>query len=210
MPAWDIEEPRDPEAVRTLSKVFVDSGYEIEPVLRTLFNSDFFKESMYQKVKSPVEVVVGTLRMTRDGLGVDPRLEALSKEPGYMGQEILDPPSVEGWHTGKEWINSGSLVKRVNFVADRLNNVELPGVQNMINRIAGSNGQSMSAGALVDHCLDLMGPMEVAESTRAELVENVESEGAISWATDEDYANSSRRTGETMALIAATREYQFG
>ncbi len=210
VPAWDIEEPRDPEAIKLLSKVFVDSGYEIRPVLRTLFNSDFFKEAMYQKVKSPVEVVVGTLRMTQDGLGVDPRLEALSKEPGYMGQEILDPPSVEGWHTGKEWINSGSLVKRVNFVADRVNDVELPGVQSMIRRIAGSNGQSMSAEALVDHCLDLMGPIEVAESTKAELVTNVESEGAISWATDADYAKSSRRVGETLALIAATREYQFG
>ena len=30
VPAWDIEEPRDPEAVRTLSKVLVDSGYEID------------------------------------------------------------------------------------------------------------------------------------------------------------------------------------
>ena len=117
---------------------------------------------------------------------------------------------MEGWHTGKEWINSGSLVKRVNFVADRVNDVELPGVRSMIERIAGSNGQSMSAEALVDHCLDLMGPVEVAESTRSELVTNVESEGAISWATDEDYAKSSRRVGETLALIAATREYQFG
>ena len=27
----------------------------------------------------------------------------------YMGQDLLNPPSVEGWHTGKEWINSGSL-----------------------------------------------------------------------------------------------------
>ena len=117
---------------------------------------------------------------------------------------------MEGWHTGREWINSGSLVKRVNFVADRVNNVDLPGVQSMIQRIAGSNGQSMSAEALVDHCLDLMGPVEVAESTKAELVTNVESEGAISWATDADYAKSSRRVGETLALIAATREYQFG
>ncbi len=210
VPAWDIEEPRDPEAVKLLSKVFVDSGYEIRPVLKTLFNSDFFKEAMYQKVKSPVEVVVGTLRMTEDLLGADPRLEEMANHAGYMGQEILDPPSVEGWHTGREWINSGSLVKRVNFVADRVNDVDLPGVQSMIRRIAGSNGQSMSAEALVDHCLDLMGPIEVAESTKAELVTNVESEGAISWATDADYAKSSRRVGETLALIAATREYQFG
>ena len=179
-------------------------------MLKTLFNSDFFKEAMYQKVKSPVEVVVGTLRMTEDLLGADPRLEEMANHAGYMGQEILDPPSVEGWHTGREWINSGSLVKRVNFVADRVNNVDLPGVQSMIRRIAGSNGQSMSAEALVDHCLDLMGPIEVAESTKAELVTNVESEGAISWATDADYAKSSRRVGETLALIAATREFQFG
>ena len=65
MPAWDIESPRDPEAIKILSETLVNSGFEIKPVLRTLFNSDFFKESMYQKVKSPMEVVVGTLITTQ-------------------------------------------------------------------------------------------------------------------------------------------------
>ena len=210
VPAWDIEEPRDPEAIKTLSEVFVSSGYEIRPVLRTLFNSDFFKESMYQKVRSPVEMVVGTIRLTQELQGTDPRLESLAKEPGYMGQDILDPPSVEGWHTGKEWINSGALVKRVNFVADRVNNTSLPGVQSMIKRIAASNGTSMTAERLVDQCLDLMGPLEVSDVTHRELVAQAESDVPISWATDADYDNSARRVGETLALIAATREYQFG
>ena len=209
VPAWNIEEPRDPEAIKTLSETFVDSGYEIEPVLRTLFNSDFFKESMYQKVKSPVEVVVGTLRLTQDMMGPDPRLEWLGREPGYMGQDIMDPPSVEGWHTGPEWINSGSLVKRVNFVADRLGDTGLPGVQRIIKRVA-LNGSQMTAGALVDRCLDQMGPMDVSESTRKELVAHVETGGPISWSNDEEYESFSQRVGETMALIAATREYQFG
>jgi uncharacterized protein (DUF1800 family) len=36
----------------------------------------------------------------------------------HMGQELLNPPSVEGWHTGKEWIDGGTLVQRINFTAD--------------------------------------------------------------------------------------------
>jgi uncharacterized protein (DUF1800 family) len=96
VPAWNIEEPRDPEAVEMMAKTLVDNNYEIKPVLQAMFNSDFFKAAMHQKVKSPVEVVVGTLRNTADLIGTDPKLEALAKEPGYMGQDILDPPSVEG------------------------------------------------------------------------------------------------------------------
>ena len=187
----------------------MDSGYEITPVLRTLFNSDFFKEAKYQKVRSPIEVVVGTLKLTEDLQGPDPRLDAMAKEPGYTGQDILDPPSVEGWHTGKEWINSGALVKRVNFVADRVSNTELPGIRNIVKRVA-SNGQAMTPEALVDRCLDQMGPLEVTEATRKELISQAESEASISWATGEEYAGLSRRVGEMLALIAATGEYQFG
>ena len=161
-------------------------------------------------VKSPVEVVVGTLTLTGDLAGPDPRLEGMGKEPGYMGQAILDPPSVEGWHTGKEWINSGSLVKRVNFVADRVSDTELPGVKSIVKRVAESNGSAMTAEALVDQCLDLMGPIEMGEHTRRELLSHAESEGSISWAAGDDYARSSRRVGDMLALIAATREYQFG
>ena len=209
VPAWNIEPPRDPEAIKTLSEVFVESEFEIKPVLKTLFNSDFFKESMYQKVKSPVEVVTSTLRLTKDIDGPDPMLESTTKVPGYMGQDFLNPPSVEGWHTGREWINSGSLVKRINFVADRVSNPELPGVQSMISRVAGGD-TAMTAEALVDRCLDQMGPLEVSESTRCELVNHAESEGPISWSDEKGYASFSRRVGDIFALIAATREYQFG
>jgi len=126
-----------------------------------------------------------------------------------MGQDFLEPPSVEGWHTGKEWINSGSLVKRINFVADRLSNVELPGVKDIVRRVAGED-KAISAEALVDRCLDQMGPLEVMESSHGELVAQVESGGSIAYDTDEGYADLSQRVGSTMALIAATREYQFG
>ena len=209
VPAWPIEAPQDREAMETLTQVFVESGYEMTPVLRTLFNSDFFKEATFRKVRNPVEVVVGTLRLTGEVRGADPQLGALAKAPGYMGQDILDPPSVEGWHTGREWINSGALVKRVNFVADRIGDPDLPGVRDIIKRVA-TNGTELSAEQLVDRCLDLMGPLEVAEETHRELVAHVESDGPVSSASDDDYPALSQRVGETLALIAATREYQFG
>ena len=181
VPAWNIEEPRNPEAVRMLAETLVENNYDVKPVLRALFNSDFFKDAMYKKVKNPTEVVVSTLKLTGDLQGPDPRLEAVAREPGYMGQDILDPPSVEGWHTGHEWINSGSLVKRVNFVADRISDTNLPGVKRIVERIASSNGPTMSPDEFVESCLDQMGPLPVSDQTRNELVMQAESEGAVNW-----------------------------
>ena len=104
VPAWQVEPPLDPEAIEILAEALVESDFEIKPVLRTLFNSKFFKESMYLKVKSPVEVIVGTLRATGELLGPDPRLVPFGQYPEYMGQGLHNPPSVEGWNSGKEWV----------------------------------------------------------------------------------------------------------
>ena len=209
VPAWLVEPPRNPEAIELLAETFIESGYEIRPVLRTMFNSDFFKDSMHQKVKSPVEVVVGTLRLVGDLQGPDPRLLDMGQEPGYMGQSLHDPPSVEGWHTGREWINSGSVVKRINFVVDRVSDTDLPGVRNIVDRIA-SGQQAMTPEAFVGRCLEFIGPIDVSEQTRQELVSHVEDEGPVSWTNDEEYLTSSRRVGDMLSLIAATTEFQFG
>ena len=211
-PAWIVEPARDPEAVATLAAALVESDFEIRPVLRTLFNSDFFKSesARFQKVKSPVEVVIGTLNLVGEFQGPTPGLFEVVHDPGYAGQELLDPPSVEGWHTGQEWINSGALVQRINFVADRVRDVEQPGVKLLVDRVAQSNGARMTPAEMVERCLDLMGPLEVEDVTRGQLVEQAERQGSVSWAPGEDYSESAGRVGNTLALIAATKEYQFG
>ena len=84
-------------------------------------------------------------------------------------------------------------------------------MQDIISRVAASNGTAMTADELVDHCLDLMGPLSVKDKTRKELIEYVDGEGgSVSWQSPEDFANASRVTGRVLALIAGTREYQFG
>ena len=211
VPAWPIEPPRNPEAIRTICEAFVKNDYEVKPVLRTIFTSDFFKESMYEHVRNPAEVVAGTLRVTGALSEPHPDWEDVALEPMFMGQSLHDPPSVEGWHTGHEWINSGALVRRVNFMSDKFSDTSLPGVQDIINRVAASNGTAMTADELVDHCLDLMGPLTVKEKTRQELIEYVSGEGgSVSWHSPEAFANASRVTGKVLALISGTREYQFG
>jgi hypothetical protein len=208
VPAWSLEPPRDPQAIETLTKVFRESKCEMKPVLRTLFTSDFFKNARFQHLKSPAEVVVGTLRLVGGHELPKPGYGELSMQPSYMGQDLLNPPSVEGWHTGKEWINSGSLMARINFVAAQVGNPDLPGVQAIIERLKRRG--AMSPDQLVDNCLDLLGPVELGTDTRKELGEQAKSWGEIRWDSDANAQSAARRTAEMLQLIVATREYQFG
>ena len=209
VPSWKDTPPRDMDAIRTLEKAFTENNYEMRPVLRTLFNSDFFKNARFAKMKSPAEVVVGTIRLVKDHTEVKPGLNAIMHECTYMGQDLLNPPSVEGWHTGREWIDSGTLVERVNFVADQVGNPELPGIKLIVDRMSNGTG-TMSPEGFVDGCLDLMGPVEVSEKTLDSLIEHARSGGELSRATAEERSRFAPRVIEMLQLIVSTGEYQFG
>ena len=173
VPQWQDTPPLDPEAIDTLAAAYVEHDHDIRAVLRVLFNSDFFKEARFRRVKSPTEVIIGTLRKTGEYSvpdGGDNGIFMVMEESGFMGQKLLDPPSVEGWHTGEEWITSGSLVDRVNFAAQRLGDASKPGVKKLVGRVSDSGDPSQPT-ELVEACLDVLGPMEVSEDTRALLTE---------------------------------------
>ncbi len=203
VPAWSVTPPRDPEAIDTLAQAFTDSNYDMRSVLRVLFNADFFKEARFAKLKSPAEVVIGTLRMVGGEAFPAPGLGNLSRQVGYMGQELLNPPSVEGWHTGTEWINSGSLMRRINFTASMVGDVNRPGVQALLDKLRAQG--DLSPEALVDACLDLMGPLDVNEPTRQELINHTSLGGPINW----DTPQATERVGELLQLIVSLRDYQF-
>jgi uncharacterized protein (DUF1800 family) len=63
-----------------------------------------------QKIKSPVEFVVGSVRMLEGRVG--PR--HLADLCDALGQSLYYPPSVKGWDGGKDWINSTTLLRRQN------------------------------------------------------------------------------------------------
>lgn len=77
-----------------------ENNYNLKPVLRTLFLSRAFysKEAMGTQVKSPVQFMV---RVAHD-LDTEPvPYAAMARFTAQLGQDLLYPPNVKGWHGGK-------------------------------------------------------------------------------------------------------------
>ena len=77
----------------------------------------------------------------------------------------------------------------------------------MVGRIKAQG--SLTPTEFVDSCLDLVGPLEFSESTRAELLDQANEDGGLNWDTTEESERSERKIGLMLALIAASRDFQF-
>ena len=208
VPAWDTLPPRDPEAVETLVKAYFDSGGDMRSVMRTLLNSEFFKEAQFQRVKSPVELVVGVLKLVDTNRFPDTNVMSYPTATAVMGQQLLNPPTVEGWHTGKEWIDGGTLNERVNFAVNQVADTTKPGVQAIIERLE-KDGGALTPSEFVDRCLDLAGPLEASEETREALLRYAEVGGDLDMTSAGDGESARERIVRMLQLIVASREYQF-
>ena len=204
VPAWMDTPPRDMETIRMLEEEYFRSNYNVRSMLRVLFNSDAFKNARFAKIKGPVETVIGTLRLIGDWTTPKPGLEFIFDEMKHMGQELFNPPSVEGWHTGREWIDGGTLVHRINYTADNVGDLSQPGMQELIKRLASENA-TISPESLVDGCLRMLGHYELADETRAMLVAHAEREGELRTDTEE----FPRKVVRMLQMIAATKEYLY-
>jgi len=204
VPAWQHVAPLHPELIKELEDEYFRSGYEIRSMLRVLFNSDAFKNSSFAKVKNPSEIVCGTLRVVGDFTEPKPRFYDPALEIRYMGQDLLNPPTVEGWHTGKEWIDSGTLVERVNFAAGEMGRVEAPGIQAIIKRLS-SEGTTISAEQLVDGCLEVLGCYQLSEDNHNLLMSHAQPAASLNTGSEE----FALAVGQMLQLIVSTQEYQF-
>ena len=201
VPAWSVQEPNDPAAIDLLVRAFQDSDADMRQVMRVLFNSDFFKAARFKRVKCPSELIVGVFKLTEEHHDEPkPELAGIYFQMAAMGQKLMDPPSVEGWHTGKEWIDSGTLMERVNFAAKHVGNPSAPGIIAVAERIAAQ--APPDADALVDALLDEAGSLEVSDVTRAALREAAGREDPAQHTTAEGIA-------KLLTLVVATPEYQF-
>ena len=160
VPSWNDVSPRDPEAIDALCDSYFESNGDIRVMLRTLFNSDFFRDARFAKVKSPSELVAGTIKLAGTHTFPEPSLHGAPAAAGLMGQHLMTPPTVEGWHTGREWIDCGTLAERVNFAVNELADRSLPGLRAIADRLA-SEERPLTPDEFVDRTLDLVGPMSV-------------------------------------------------
>ena len=204
-----VADDPDDDEVQLIAQAYEDSGHEIREVLRFVFNSDFFKNSQFRKVKSPAEFVANTVRLSgRHTDGYERGLSALPRATLAMGQELLNPPTVEGWHTGREWIDSSFLVSRVNFAAERLNDRSAPGVAAMAERASAGEGP-VTVDELLDTCLYEMGSLRLGNPSREIILKELGIEDRIPRETQEEKEEARRIAGQLVGMIATSREYQF-
>ena len=195
------------EMVRT----YFECDYKIGQVLRTLFTSDYFKseDARFARVKGPVELMVGAIRLAGSYQTPTMGIDKVAAQSFFMGQGLLRPPTVEGWHEGIEWIDSGALVERVNFVAKELSDVTKPGVRAIIDRLSQEKSRTLTPEQLVDRCLELVGPIQVSDSSWETLVEYARRDGDLDLRSRQAGDESEQRVGNMLRLVAATREFQL-
>jgi uncharacterized protein (DUF1800 family) len=105
----------DAAEVQRWAQRFRDARYEVKPLIETILVSDAFwaQGNRASLIKSPVDLVVGTLR-TFEIRPEDLRPAAFAA--AALGQNPFSPPNVKGWPGGEAWIDSATLLGRKQFL----------------------------------------------------------------------------------------------
>ncbi len=100
------------EHVEELAQSFFHSGYNIEKLVNDIITADWFfnQEFVGNRIKSPMELIVGIQRQTESKFADTQSLIFFQRA---LSQLLFFPPNVGGWPEGKEWIDSSSLTFRM-------------------------------------------------------------------------------------------------
>ncbi len=158
----------EPDFIDRVAQTYIKSGNQIRPMLQSIFtDKNFFSSRAYHgKIKSPVELVVGTVRTLRlKKLDID-----LPGTIASMGQNIFEPPCVKGWDGGPAWISSQSMMQRFNF-ATTVTSQKFDELRRQLtpSQLAYRQGLRSPAG-MVDYFLNLLVDGDVPVKTRSRLI----------------------------------------
>ena len=191
--------------IKEMIDSYFESDYEIKAVLRCIFNSVHFKSEpvRYSRIKSPIELVIGTLKLAQEFEFPNINIIDASRAIGYMGQQLLNPPSVEGWHEGLEWLDSGTLVERVNFASKYLGDSNRPCVDTIVSEFRKQKIAGITVNEIVETCLNQLGYIYINESTKLNILEGL----YLKYPDAKD--NIRQIATDAMRLIVSSKEFQM-
>ena len=190
-------DPPDEALIKEVSAVYYARGGAIEPMVRRLLLSSQFRDprNYFKRYSWPVEFVVRSLKEVGwNGFSVNDALTPLVN----MGQQLLEPPDVNGWDLGRGWFSSGAMLARMNFAAQLATNQKF-------NLRDAFRGSAESPDGVVAHALDRLTPSPYSAGSQAALLEYVASGGT--W-TGSDTQLATKASG-VVHLIVGSGEYQF-
>jgi uncharacterized protein (DUF1800 family) len=168
----------DKATIEKFADIYISSNHSMKELARAIFTSEeFFSErARFGLVKSPVELIVGAIRMlgARYNPGTSTRQEnsnILAGVSALLGQELFNPPDVSGWPRGLSWINTANLLMRFTY-ADliaiyRTRDPNLPGL--WLTQEQLRNYSKASAKKTVKTFLSVLGPLIVDGPTNKAL-----------------------------------------
>jgi uncharacterized protein (DUF1800 family) len=115
-----VNEKINKDRVEELATDFFNSGYDIQKLMKTIFSSDWFydEENIGAKIMSPSELIVRYAKLVNMEFEKEEALLGVQK---ILGQTLFFPPNVAGWKGGNAWIDSASLMVRLNMARMILN-----------------------------------------------------------------------------------------
>src|SRR5829696_3356112 len=163
-------------------------------MVRRLLLSPQFRDpaNYYRRYSWPAEFVVRAIKEVGwTGLSVNDTLTPLVN----MGQQLLEPPDVNGWELGRGWFTTGAMLARMNFAAQLATNQKF----NLRDAFRGG----ATADALVSAALERLSPPEYHAG--AALLEYANAGGT--W-TGSDAQLATKGSG-VVHLIVGSGEYQL-
>jgi uncharacterized protein (DUF1800 family) len=115
--------------VEEMAKVLRANKYQIKPVLKFLFSSDEFFKPEYRgvKIKSPLEVSIGTLKaFDKKDISIDD-MPHISNNNNALQQQLFYPPDVRGWTGQRDWISTTTYVTRAALTDSFINGRSVSG-----------------------------------------------------------------------------------
>jgi len=173
----------DKATIEKFADVYVTRNHSIKELARAIFTSDeFFSErARFGLVKSPVELVVGTIRMLGAKYNPGPypnNPNILGVLTTFLGQELFNPPDVSGWKLNLGWISTATLLNRFNYAdllaTSRIADETVPGLWLPHDRLRKYT--KASAKKTLKKFLSVLGPLQIDAATTRALTDYLQSD----------------------------------
>lgn len=183
--------------VERIATTYQRRNFDMKEVMRSVLLSPEFSDpaNYFARYSWPVEFVV---RAVKDvgwaGYSVNDALTPL----GNMGQNLFDPPDVNGWDQGATWFSTGSMLARMNYASALATNQRF----NLANK---AKPFAATPETLLAHVVESLRSVPLDKAVTSELSTYLRATGPWTGST----AQIQNKVTGLVHLVAGTPEYQF-
>jgi uncharacterized protein (DUF1800 family) len=189
-------DPPDPALIDEIAGIYYARNFAIEPMVRRLLLSSQFRDpaNYFRRFSWPVEFVVRAIKEVGwNGFSVGTALTPLLN----MGQQLLEPPDVNGWDLGRGWFTTGAMLARMNFASALTTNQKF----NLRDVFRGK----ATPDALLESAFDRVSTAPFTAASRSALIDYINAGGSYT-GTETQLAN---KGAGVVHLIVGSGEYQL-